>query len=228
MDPHPPFGSGAVCGASPYARSCPKPRRKPFEDVMDITQIPIEDHYREAEAFHGHLCGGIISGVRMALLGLESVGIRDPKGKDQKKLLVFVEIDRCATDAITSVTGCRPGRRTMKIKDYGKMAATFINLETGKAVRIASQPRDRSNENPEDPESVVQKLKQASLETLFRLQHGKVALGAGDMPGRPVRSINCACCGETVMDMRDVMHGGQILCQPCAEGSSYFQPGTQL
>ncbi|WP_005034554.1 FmdE family protein [Holophaga foetida] len=190
---------------------------------MDIHTVPFGQHLKEAEVFHGHLCGGIVSGVRMALRGLKEIGIRDPKGEDRKNLIVFVEIDRCATDAITSVTGCRPGKRSMKIKDYGKMAATFINLESGRAVRLASKgPKDS-----EQAGSLEDAIKAASDEDLFWIQHGSVPLGAGDLPGRPVRSVPCAHCGESVMDMRDLCVNGESLCQPCAEGQSYFIPGRQ-
>ena len=82
----------------------------------------------ESAALHGHLCAGQVIGVRMALLGLSKIGIKDPKGRDRKKVYVIVEIDRCATDAIQSVTGCSLGRRTMRHEDLGIMAATFINL----------------------------------------------------------------------------------------------------
>ncbi|MBP1625648.1 MAG: hypothetical protein H6Q00_123 [Holophagaceae bacterium] len=188
---------------------------------MDIHSVGFEKHLEEAEAFHGHLCGGIVSGVRMALRGLKEIGIRDPKGEDRKNLIVIVEIDRCATDAITSVTGCRPGKRSMKIKDFGKMAATFINLESGQAVRLASKGRKDS----EQAGSLEDAIKAASDEELFWIQHGSAPLGAGDLPGRPVRRVVCARCGEAVMDMRDLFVNGESLCQPCAEGGGYFIPG---
>src|SRR6202041_362146 len=86
---------------------------------------------REAEVTHGHLCAGQILGVRMAMLGCERLAIGDPKGlvnpKDRKRLVTFIEIDRCATDAIAVVTGCRLGKRALKHRDFGKMAATFIH-----------------------------------------------------------------------------------------------------
>lgn len=191
---------------------------------MDIHRMDLEDHLKEAEAFHGHLCGGIVLGVRMALRGLEAIGIHDPKGEDRKKLVVFVEIDRCATDAITSITGCRPGKRTMKIKDYGKLAATFVHLETGAAVRIAALPRKESGPPTESPEVAARRLLSSPDEELFRLQPGRVPLAEGELPGFPVRSVPCAQCGETIMDMRDIESAGKILCRPCAAGQHYFLP----
>jgi formylmethanofuran dehydrogenase subunit E len=90
--------------------------------------LSLDDYLREAEIAHGHLCAGQILGVRLAMLGLEKLGIEDPRGKDRKRLVTFVEIDRCATDAIAVVTGCRLGKRALKFRDWGKMAATFVDL----------------------------------------------------------------------------------------------------
>src|SRR5579863_6717502 len=92
----------------------------------------------KAEAAHGHLCAGQILGVRLALLGLERLGIADPRGADRKRLVTFVEIDRCATDAIALVTGCRLGKRALKFRDWGKMAATFVEVATGRGIRICA------------------------------------------------------------------------------------------
>ena len=98
----------------------------------------LNEYLREAEQAHGHLCAGQILGVRMAMLGLEKLGIQDPRGVDRKRLITFVEIDRCATDAIMVVTGCRLGKRALKFRDWGKLAATFIDVNTGRAVRVAA------------------------------------------------------------------------------------------
>src|SRR5499425_1244019 len=103
----------------------------------------LDEHLREAEQIHGHICAGQVLGVRMAMLGLEKLGIDDPLGKDRKRIVTFVEIDRCATDAIALVTGCRLGKRALKFRDWGKMAATFVDLESGRAVRIAAKESSR-------------------------------------------------------------------------------------
>lgn len=106
------------------------------------SNLDFETCLKEAQAFHGGACAGIIIGTRMAILGLQKIGITDPKGADKKDLIVYIEMDRCASDAISAVTGCRPRKRTMKIFDHGKMAATFVNLKTGKAVRVRAKNRD--------------------------------------------------------------------------------------
>ena len=105
----------------------------------------LDDYLRDAEHAHGHLCAGQVLGVRMAMLGLAQLGIEDPHGNDRKRLVTFVEIDRCATDAIGVVTGCRLGKRALKFRDWGKMAATFVDLETGKAIRVAARESSKSS-----------------------------------------------------------------------------------
>src|SRR5450432_931727 len=103
---------------------------------------------READIAHGHLCAGQVLGVRMAMLGCRMLGIEDPRGlvtrADRKRLVTFVEIDRCATDAIAVVTGCRLGKRALKFRDWGKMAASFIDLPSGRAVRIAARETSKT------------------------------------------------------------------------------------
>src|SRR3954454_7435183 len=98
----------------------------------------LDEYLKDAEQAHGHLCAGQVLGVRMAMLGLKHLGIEDPAGKDRKRLITFVEIDRCATDAIGVVTGCRLGKRALKFRDWGKMAATFCDLAQDRAVRLVA------------------------------------------------------------------------------------------
>lgn len=176
---------------------------------------------------HGHLCPGQVLGVKMAILGLKKIGIEDPKDKDKKNLIVFVEMDRCATDAIQSVTGCSLGHRTMKFMDYGKMAATFVNLKTKKAVRVLAkeEARDKAKEMfPEVEnkyEAQIEAYKIMSDDELFDVMDVKVELKPEDMPGRPLKRIQCEFCGEYVQDRRDVYKDGKTLCKPCAYGSYY-------
>jgi formylmethanofuran dehydrogenase subunit E len=168
----------------------------------------------EAGQFHGDTCAGIAIGTRMTICGLKKLGIRDPKGADRKKLMVFVEIDRCATDAIMALTGCRPGKRNMKVLDYGKMAATFINMETGKAVRLAAAAQKRDGENQDFAE-----LKE---EELFSITEVTVPLRPEDMPGKPLRHAQCMRCGENILDGREIDNEGETLCKPCFDRKNYY------
>ena len=192
---------------------------------MEMNSLKFEDCLDEAKAFHGDLCAGIILGTRMAILGLAAIGIDDPKGADRKNLIVYVETDRCASDAILAVTGCHPGKRSMKIFDHGKMAATFVNLKTGKAVRVAAKNRDGNKVTTrEEIEKSPHNEEYAMMPTdeLFVTQEVLVDLKEEDMPGKPLHIVTCEACGERVMDMREEKRGGKILCRPCASGKSYF------
>jgi formylmethanofuran dehydrogenase subunit E len=187
----------------------------------------LQELLEEAKQFHGDLCAGITLGTRMAVLGLTALGIDDPKGQDRKRLIVYVETDRCASDAILSVTGCHPGKRSMKILDYGKMAATFINIETGKAVRVVVKDKDRDKEyTPEmvDATPHTEAYAMAPAEDLFEIAEVSVDLKPEDLPGKPLRIVTCSSCGERVMDMREVVQDGKTLCRPCAEGKRYYRP----
>ena len=176
---------------------------------------------------HGHICAGQVIGVRMSMLGLERISIADPKGEDRKKLYVLVEIDRCATDAIQSVTGCSLGKRSMRWMDFGIMAATFVNLETGKAVRITAREESRELSKKYYPtlankyQQQLEAYKIMPEEELFSFQDVKADIPECDMPGRPLRRVQCDGCGDYVQDCREVEQDGKILCRACA-GQRYY------
>jgi formylmethanofuran dehydrogenase subunit E len=182
---------------------------------------------QESVKVHGHLCAGQVLGVRMSMLGLREIGIHDPKGKDRKSLIVFVEMDRCATDAVQSVTGCSLGKRSMKFMDYGKMAATFLNLKTGKAARIFAREDSRAKAKERFPEienkyaGQLEAYKIMPDEELFDVMEVIVEVAPEDMPGRPMCRVQCDSCGEHVQDMREVYQDGKMLCVACARGGYY-------
>ena len=190
-----------------------------------------ESLLQESIKMHGHLCPGQVLGVRMSLLGLGRIEINDAKGKDRKKLIVYVEMDRCATDAVQSVSGCSLGHRTLKFMDYGKMAATFVNVKTGKAVRVVARDDARAKARELFPDledksrAQVEAYKIMPDHALFDVMDVTVAVQPKDMPGKPLRRIRCHACGEQVQDMREVTCAGQVLCRPCAYGS-YYGPGN--
>jgi formylmethanofuran dehydrogenase subunit E len=190
--------------------------------------LSLDDYLREAEQAHGHLCAGQVLGVRMAMLGLEKLGIDDPRGKDRKRIVTFVEIDRCATDAIGVVTGCRLGKRALKFRDWGKMAATFVDLESGKAIRIAAKESSKHLARSMHPEMESKNQQQMlayremSGDDLFQIQWVKVELPAEEFPGYKGERIVCAECGEGISFRREVQRGGRTLCRACA-GEHYYE-----
>jgi formylmethanofuran dehydrogenase subunit E len=195
--------------------------------------LALDDYLREAEIAHGHLCAGQVLGVRLAMLGLEKLGIEDARGKDRKRLVTFVEIDRCATDAIAVVTGCRLGKRALKFRDWGKMAATFVDLgirdvSAGKAIRIAAKESSKALARSMHPE-IESKNQQQMLayremaeDDLFAKQWVKVELPAEEFPGYKGDRIVCAECGEGINFRREVRRAGRVLCKACA-GDCYYE-----
>jgi formylmethanofuran dehydrogenase subunit E len=201
--------------------------------------LSLDEYLREAEIAHGHLCAGQVLGVRLAMLGLEKLGIEDPRGKDRKRLVTFVEIDRCATDAIAVVTGCRLGKRALKFRDWGKMAATFVDLgnkdlgikdvSAGKAIRIAAKESSKQLAREMHPE-IENKNHQQMLayremaeDDLFTKQWVKVELPEEEFPGYKGERIVCAECGEGINFRREVLRDGRVLCRACA-GEKYYNP----
>jgi formylmethanofuran dehydrogenase subunit E len=189
----------------------------------------VDAYLREAEIAHGHLCAGQVLGVRMAMAGLSRLGIEDPRGSDRKRLVTYVEIDRCATDAIMVVTGCRLGKRALKFFDWGKMAATFVDLQSGRAVRVSAKESSKDAARRLHPE-IESKNQQQMLayrempdEGLFDFQNVHVKVGLEDLPGYKGERIICSECGEGINFHREIARDGKTLCRACA-GESYYRP----
>ena len=189
----------------------------------------LDEYLKDAERAHGHLCAGQVLGVRMAMLGLARLGIEDPQGKDRKRLVTFVEIDRCATDAVAVVTGCRLGKRALKFRDWGKMAATFVDTASGKAIRVAAKESSKAlarSMHPENADKNQQQMlayREMPEEDLFDLQWVKVELPPEEFPGYKGERVVCGKCGEGVNFKREVRREGKVLCRACA-GESYYAP----
>lgn len=191
---------------------------KPFEELLAAS----------AKA-HGHLCAGQVVGVRMTMLGCRLIGLDEPDSPEQiKKLIIYVEMDRCAADAVSFVSGVKLGRRSLKFMDYGIMAATFLNLETSEAYRIISTEESRElvhDYAPEIPESTAQHIaayKRMPDEVLFRVQKVEVPISEYELPGPTRKKATCSGCGQVVRDNKEVVLDGKPYCRPCAYGA-YFK-----
>lgn len=183
----------------------------------------------EAAQAHGHLCAGQILGLRMAIHGVSLLGLEDPAGVDRKRLVTFVEIDRCATDAIPIVTGCRLGKRALKFRDFGKVAATFCDLQNDRAVRVVARESAKQlarELHPEIANTNQQQMlayRQMPDEQLFQSQWVRVAIGPEEMPGYKAARVICDLCGEGISFKREVVREGRTVCRACA-GERYYDP----
>jgi formylmethanofuran dehydrogenase subunit E len=190
----------------------------------------IDDLLEQHEKAHGSLCPGVLLGLRLSVLGCALVGIEDPRGVDRNKLVVWIETDRWLADAVEAVTGARLGKRTLKFLDYGKLAATFLNRETGKAVRIVALESSRRLADLRHPEiedkyeRQMRAYREAAEEDLFDVTDVEVQLREKDLPGHPRSRVICHKCGEGVNDGRQISLPDRItLCRSCVYGT-YYQP----
>ena len=188
-----------------------------------------DEYVAMAEKAHGHICAGQILGLRMALNGVRLLGLEDPAGTDRKRLVTFVEIDRCATDAVAVVTGCRLGKRALKFRDFGKVAATFCDLVENRAVRVVARESAKQRARQLHPEIADKELQQLEAyrelpdEELFETQWVRVKIGPEDLPGYKAPRVVCDECGEGINFKREVRRNGRVLCRGCA-GERYYEP----
>jgi iron complex transport system ATP-binding protein len=175
-----------------------------------------EFYLKKTGDYHGHICGGIALGTKMTLAAMKALGM-DP-GVNNKNLIVYTEIDRCMTDAVQVITGCSLGHRSLKYVDYGKFAATFINTDTGKAVRATIKESFDSNRPIEEVSRIVGQMPDSEL---VILQEVKIKVPEMDLPGFPRKKAYCVTCGERIMDGRDIERDGKAFCRACANGKYY-------
>jgi formylmethanofuran dehydrogenase subunit E len=187
----------------------------------------LDEYLQLAAVAHGHLCAGQVLGVRLAMLGLRELGITDPIA-ERKRIVTYVEIDRCMTDAIGLVANCRLGKRALKFRDWGKVAATFVDLPTGRAIRIAAKESSKQIARdmfPEMSKDAGQQKAYAELseDVLFEKQWVKVEVKPEDLPGYKGPRVVCAECGEGINFGREVSRDGRTVCRGCA-GETYYSP----
>lgn len=170
-----------------------------------------------AVAYHGHLCAGQVLGTRIARIGLAHFGIDEPE--TYRDLIAFVEADRCLADAVCSVAKCNIGRRRLKWFDYGKMAATFYDINTDSAVRVCSIGQAKPGPN----EDTVEFFSRFADDEFFSVEDVVVNIDEYDLPGRPKAHVTCDTCGEHVLDNRHLVRDGLVLCKACAGLPLYYR-----
>ncbi len=175
-------------------------------------------------ALHQHLCPRQVLGVRMGLLAGQMLGLDLPQA--DKRLLAIVETDGCAADGIAVAANCHVGRRTMRIEDYGKVAATFIDTHTGQALRIAPHAACRQRARAFAPQA--RNKWQAQLLGYQHMPAADLVIVQNVQLETPVEQIisrrkaraRCETCGEEIINERELVRDGVVLCQSCA-GQGY-------
>jgi formylmethanofuran dehydrogenase subunit E len=192
---------------------------------MDITHL-LEKSMQD----HDHLCPRQILGVRLGLAGIHALGFNEPPIK--KQLLVISETDGCFADGVSAATGCTIGHRTLRVEDYGKVAATFVDTKSGHAIRVAPRLdiRERAcafeQNEPRHYYAQMQAYQLMPEEEMFAVQEVVLNSAIEQIVSRPGLRINCDVCGEEVMNERETVRNGLTLCRACAEGG-YYQSSVQ-
>ena len=174
---------------------------------------------------HGHLCPRQVLGVRMGVYAAELFHLDLPQS--DKRLFAFVETDGCLIDGITAATGCAPGHRTMRILDYGKTAATFVDCVTERAMRIRPSAESRTRARDYAPEATDRWQAQLAAyqimptNELLAAQPVSLRLSLVAIISRHGMRVVCERCGEDIINERQVERDGQILCRSCA-GENYY------
>lgn len=175
---------------------------------------------------HSHLCPRQVIGVRLAQAGAAALGIEVPQKK--KRLLIIVETDGCFADGVEVVTGCTVGHRTLRVEDYGKIGATFIDTKTGRALRVAPRLDVRQKAYDYAPHQKKRYFAQLEgyqampMEELLFIQEVRLTTPVDEIVSRAGVRVNCDICGEEVINEREICQDDRLLCKACC-GEAYYQ-----
>lgn len=193
--------------------------------------MDLEYLLEKSSQHHSHLCPRQILGVRIGLAGMEALGLQANRGS--KRLLAILETDGCFADGITAATGCTVGHRTLRVEDYGKVAATFVDTKSGRSVRVAPAHdlrRQACECCPEEPRHYFAQMQAYQIlpdERLLTITEVRLATPVEQIVSRPGLRVDCASCGEEIMNEREVLVDGEPFCRACA-GQSYYRTPVEM
>ena len=191
--------------------------------------LTLKEILEQSAAMHHHLCPRQVLGARLGLLAGVELGLNLPQS--DKRLLTIVETDGCFADGVAVATGCTVGHRTLRVEDYGKVAATCIDTQTGRALRIA--PRRAARQSAGSYATGARNKWEAQLlgyqrmpdDELFSVQAVQLTTPVAQIVSRPGRRVICDVCGEEIMNERETLRGSMVLCRACA-GNAYYTLDT--
>ncbi len=193
--------------------------------------MKLSDYLEKSSRDHSHLCPRQILGVRMGLLGMKALGFDSPPPK--KRLLVIVETDGCFADGVTAATDCTVGHRNLRVEDYGKTAAVFVDTLTGRAVRVAPALDVRQKAYayaPDEPRHYFAQMRAYRImpdDEMFTVSDVQLKTPIEAIVSRPGVRVNCDVCGEEIINEREIQHEGLTLCRACA-GNSYYHAAVRI
>lgn len=191
-----------------------------------VTEFSLASILDQSAARHSHLCPRQVLGARIGLAGAAALSLDVPRR--DKRMLIIIETDGCFADGIEAATGCTIGHRTLRVEDYGKIAATFVDVKTGQAVRVAPRldVRERAYTCvPDEPRHYFAQLKAYQVlpnHELLSVQAVQLTTPIAAIVSRAGVRVNCDICGEEIINEREIVREGLTLCRSCA-GQSYYQ-----
>src|SRR5688500_2028349 len=187
----------------------------------------LQDYLGESSALHSHLCPRQVLGVRAGLAASTMLDFELPQR--DKRVIAFVETDGCFVDGVSITTGCTIGRRTLRLIDYGKIAVTLADTLTGAAFRLSPRPgvRELALESAPAAQSPwhaqLEAYQALPADDLLSIESVKLAVCLDEIISKPGLRVNCAECGEEVMNARQVMRQSEVLCLGCASDDRYYR-----
>lgn len=185
----------------------------------------LSDYLQQSARDHSHLCPRQILGVRLGLAGLTALGFEAPP--DKRRLLVITETDGCFADGLSVATNCTVGHRTLRVEDYGKTAATFVDVKTNRAFRVAPALDVRQKAYDYAPNESRHYLAQMQAyqtmpdNEMFTVSEVRLVASIEAVISRRGMRVNCDLCGEEIMNEREIKRDGLTLCRTCAHGGYY-------
>ncbi|MDJ0752275.1 MAG: FmdE family protein [Ardenticatenaceae bacterium] len=197
-------------------------------DISEVDLQPrLEPLLQKAAAWHHHLCPRQVLGVRIGLAGAAALGFEVPR--NDKKMVVFVETDGCFISGVQAATGLSVNRRTLRIIDLGRIGVTFVNVKSEKAVRVAPQLDVREKvwryvgkDQRRRYFAMLEGYQKMPDRELLHIEKVRLSSTLREILSRPGVRVNCQQCGEEIINEREVMIDGQVLCRACA-GQGYYQ-----
>jgi formylmethanofuran dehydrogenase subunit E len=186
---------------------------------------PLHELLAQSATLHKHLCPRQVIGVRMGLQVASLFEFELPQ--TDKRLFTFVETDGCFADGVSVATGCWLGRRTMRLMDYGKTAATFIDTKTDRVIRIWPHPNCRQSASNYVPDAqsrwhtMLEAYQLMPANELFCWRKVELSVSLKEIISRAGVRVNCEICSEEIINEREVLRDGLTLCRSCAEDSYY-------
>jgi len=192
----------------------------------------IVQYLEESARRHQHVCPRQVLGVRLGLRGLRELGFIDFHGlprfcNEEKRLLTIVETDGCGADGIAVATDCAVGRRTLRVLDYGKVAATLVDTQTQRAVRVHPSPASRELAQLYAPQArsrwhaYLRAYRLIPDEELIVVRAVTLTQSIEEILSKPEARAVCEACGEEIINEREVVRDGRTLCRHCA-GDRYY------